>query len=106
EAREAAHRRHPDRRGVRGRQGQDPRRLSAIAAMRSRLPEPTGRLPELVVDHSPDAADLALLEEQVAAAAIAAAGLGDEREFAIFVRDDQGGRVLAGVSGSIWGGCC
>ena len=43
--------------------------------MRSRVPEPTGRLPELVVEGSPDAADFALLEEQVAAAATAAAGL-------------------------------
>ena len=87
-AREAARRRHPDRRGVRGRQGQDPRNLThAIAAMRSRLPEPTGGLPELVVEDSPDAADLALLEEQVAAAAIAAAGLGEEQEFGIFARE-------------------
>src|SRR5207342_961006 len=74
-AREAARRRHPDRRGVRGRQSQDPRKLThAIAAMRSRVPGPTARLPELLVEDSPHAADLALLEDQVAAAAIAAAG--------------------------------
>jgi GNAT superfamily N-acetyltransferase len=59
----------------------------------------------LVVEDSPDPADLALLEEQVAAAAIAAAGAGDDQEFAIFVRDDQG-RILAGISGLVWGGCC
>ncbi len=105
-AREAARRRHPDRRGVRGRQGQGPRRLThAIAAMRSRVPEPTGRLPELVVEDSPDAGDLALLEEQVAAAATAAAGLGDEQEFGIFGRDDDG-RVVAGISAIVWGGYC
>ena len=105
-AREAARRRHLDRRGVRGRQGQDPRRLThAIAAMRSRVTEPTGRLPELVVEDSPDAADFALLEEQVAAAAIAAAGLGDEQEFGIFGRDDDG-RVVAGISAIVWGGYC
>src|SRR5437764_5306679 len=73
--------------------------------MRSRAPEPTGRLPELVVEDSPDAADLALLEDQVAAAAIAAAGLGDEREFGIFGRDDDG-RVVAGISAIVWGGYC
>ncbi len=73
--------------------------------MRSRLPEPKGGLPELVVEDSPDAADLALLEEQVAAAAIAAAGLGEEQEFGIFARGDDH-RVVAGISGIVWGGCC
>ena len=73
--------------------------------MRSPVPERTGGLPELVVEDSPDAADVALLEEQVAAAAIAAAGLGDEQEFAIFARDDDG-RILAGISAIVWGGCC
>jgi GNAT superfamily N-acetyltransferase len=73
--------------------------------MRSRLSEPTGGLPELVVEDSPDAADLAVLEEQVAAAAIAAAGLGEEQEFGIFARGDDG-RVVAGISGIVWGGCC
>jgi GNAT superfamily N-acetyltransferase len=58
-----------------------------------------------VVEDPPDPADLALLEDQVAAAAIEAAGLGDDREFGIFVRDDRG-RVVAGVSGLVWGGCC
>ena len=59
----------------------------------------------LVVEDSPDPADLALLEQHVAAAAIAAAGVGDEQEFGIFVRDDEG-RILAGVSGIVWGGYC
>ena len=59
----------------------------------------------LVVEESPDPAELALLEERVATAAIAAAGLGEDREFGIFVRDDDG-RILAGVSGIVWGGCC
>jgi GNAT superfamily N-acetyltransferase len=73
--------------------------------MRSRLSEPTGGLPELVIEDSPDAADLALLEEQVAAAAIAAAGLGEEHEFGIFARGDDGS-IVAGISGIVWGGCC
>ncbi len=59
----------------------------------------------LLVEDSPDPADLALLEEQVAAAATAAAGVGQEQEFGLFVRDDAG-RVLAGISGIVWGGCC
>jgi GNAT superfamily N-acetyltransferase len=73
--------------------------------MRSRVPEPTGRLPELIVEDPPDAADLALLEDQVAAAAIAASGLGEEREFGIFGRDGHG-RVVAGISAIVWGGYC
>ena len=63
------------------------------------------RRDSLVVEDSPDPADLALLEERVAAAAIGAAGLGDDEEFGIFVRDDHGG-VVAGIFGLVWGGCC
>ena len=59
----------------------------------------------LVVEGAPPPADLALLEEQVEAAAVAAAGVGDAHEFGVFVRDDNG-RVLAGVSGIVWGGYC
>jgi GNAT superfamily N-acetyltransferase len=59
----------------------------------------------LVVEDSPDPADLALLEERVAAAAVAAAGVGEEQEFGIFVRDDDG-RLRAGISGLVFGGCC
>jgi ribosomal protein S18 acetylase RimI-like enzyme len=73
--------------------------------MRPRLAEPADGLPELVVEDSPDAADLALLEEQVAAAAVAATGLGEEQEFGIFARRDDG-RVVAGISGIVWGGYC
>jgi GNAT superfamily N-acetyltransferase len=59
----------------------------------------------LVVDDSPDLADLALLEERVAEAAIQAAGLGDDRPFGIFVRNDAD-EIVAGVSGMTWAGCC
>lgn len=69
------------------------------------MPEPTRGLPELVVEGSPDPADLALLEEQVAAAANAATGFGEEQEFGIFAREDDG-RVVAGISAIVWGGYC
>ena len=62
-------------------------------------------MPELVVEDSPAPADVALLEEHVAAAAKAAAGLDEEQEFAIFARGDDG-RVVAGVSAIVWGGYC
>jgi GNAT superfamily N-acetyltransferase len=59
----------------------------------------------LVVEDAPDPADLALLEERVAAAASAAAGSDDYQEFGIFVRDDDE-QVVAGISGIVWGGYC
>jgi GNAT superfamily N-acetyltransferase len=58
----------------------------------------------VVVEHAPDPRDLAMLEERLAAAAVAAVGAGDEEEFAVFVRD--GDDIVAGVSGAAWGGCC
>ena len=59
----------------------------------------------LVVDDSPEPADLALLEERVARAAIEAAQVGEDRPFGIFMRDDER-RIVAGMSGMTWGGCC
>jgi GNAT superfamily N-acetyltransferase len=58
----------------------------------------------LVVEHAPDPIDLAFLEERLAEAAAHAAGVGDEEEFAVLRRED--GRIVAGASGSIWGGGC
>ncbi len=72
--------------------------------MGSVLP-PADRLPALVVEPAPVAADLALLEEHVAGAAAAATGLGEEQEFAVFARGDDG-RIVAGISGILWAGCC
>jgi GNAT superfamily N-acetyltransferase len=64
-----------------------------------------GRPYHLTVEGQPDPRDLALLEENLAAAAIAAVGAGEEEDFAIFARDENG-RIVAGASGSTWGGCC
>ena len=58
----------------------------------------------VVVDHTPDPADLVLLEDRVSAA-VASGGVGDEHEFGVFVRDESD-RVVAGVSGTMWGGYC
>ncbi len=52
----------------------------------------------LVVENEPDPLDLALLEERLAAAAVAAVGVGEEQDFGIFVRDDDG-QLLAGAHG-------
>jgi GNAT superfamily N-acetyltransferase len=59
----------------------------------------------LVVEREPDVRDLAFLEERLAAAAVAAVGAGDEEDLGIFLRDDDGG-IVAGASGTIWGGGC
>jgi GNAT superfamily N-acetyltransferase len=58
----------------------------------------------LTLEDAPDQRDLALLEDRINDAAIAAAGVGDMAEFGIFVRDR--GRLLAGISALVWGGCC
>ena len=59
----------------------------------------------LVVEPSPAGADLALLEERVAAASVAAAGGDKEHEFGIFLRGDES-EILAGISGIVLGRCC
>jgi GNAT superfamily N-acetyltransferase len=67
--------------------------------------ERQGQTYRLVVERSPDPADLALLEERLAAASVAAAGVDPEQEFGIFLRGDKG-EILGGVSGIVLGGCC
>ena len=64
-----------------------------------------GRPYHLVVEHEPDPRDLAVLEDKLAAAAVAAVGAGEEEEFGIFVRDGAD-RIVAGASASVWGECC
>jgi GNAT superfamily N-acetyltransferase len=73
--------------------------------MRSQVSTKADGFPELVVEDSPAPADVALLEQHVTEAAVAAAGLGEEQEFAIFAREDDG-HIVAGISGIVWGGCC
>lgn len=48
---------------------------------------------------------MAALEDAVVAAVVAAAGGAPETEFGVFVRDPDG-RMVAGIAGSVWGGCC
>jgi GNAT superfamily N-acetyltransferase len=55
-------------------------------------------------EDDPDPRDLAFLEDRMAQAAVAAAAVGDEKEFALLVRKD--GRIVAGASGAMWGGGC
>ena len=55
-------------------------------------------------EDEPDPSDLAFLEDHMARAAVAAAGVGDEKEFAVLVR--KAGGIVAGASGAMWGGGC
>jgi len=59
----------------------------------------------IVIEVAPDPVDLTLIEQKVAEAAVAAAGVGVEQEIAVFVRDDDG-RAVGGVCGITWGGYC
>jgi GNAT superfamily N-acetyltransferase len=56
-------------------------------------------------EDAPDPADVAFLEARVVEATIGAAGVDDDRDLAIFVRDENDD-IVAGVSGGTWGGCC
>ena len=51
------------------------------------------------------AEELDLLEDHVLEETRAAAGVGPDEELAVMVRDGSG-RVVAGISGWTWGGCC
>jgi GNAT superfamily N-acetyltransferase len=59
---------------------------------------------ELHVEDNPDPRDVQFLETQIRREASAAMGLGDDVELAIFVRD--AGRIVAGITGWIWGDSC
>jgi len=66
---------------------------------------PAGGLPELVVEGSPAAVDVALLEGHVAPVAAADAGLVEEQKVAIFARQDDG-QTVVGICGIVWGSYC
>lgn len=62
---------------------------------------------ELTIEDDPDPGDVALLEARVIEQNATATGHArdDERQLAIFVRNDDG-VIRAGVYGWTWGGCC
>jgi ribosomal protein S18 acetylase RimI-like enzyme len=65
---------------------------------------PAGR-PVLAVEDAPDPDDVAFLEAKVVESTLRSAGIDDDRDLAIFVREPDG-EIVAGVSGGTWGGCC
>lgn len=57
----------------------------------------------LIIEDAPSEADVHFVEERIAAYNIAATGYNDYRPLAVFVRDD-GGAIMAGLTGFTWGG--
>jgi GNAT superfamily N-acetyltransferase len=59
---------------------------------------------ELRVDDHPERRDVGHLREQLDTFNVAATGVEDGRELAIFLRDDRG-QIMAGLYGHTWGRC-
>lgn len=58
----------------------------------------------LRIEDQPDEADLKFLEDSLIRFNLTKTGIVDDRNLAIFIRDEQG-RIIAGLSGWTWGGC-
>ena len=61
--------------------------------------------PEFVVETDPGPEQVQYLEDRIYEHTSAATGITDGEWLAIFVRDERG-RIVAGISGNTWGGCC
>jgi ribosomal protein S18 acetylase RimI-like enzyme len=59
---------------------------------------------ELRAEHEPDPVDLLFIEQRVRRELIAASGVGDEVELAVFAVDN--GVLCGGCYGATWGGTC
>jgi ribosomal protein S18 acetylase RimI-like enzyme len=61
------------------------------------------QLSDLIVEDHPNPRDLDFLEDQINAYNVAITGIVEWYPLAIFVRD-QGGAIVAGINGGMWGG--
>jgi putative oxidoreductase len=61
--------------------------------------------PEFVPETNPGPEQVQYLEDRIYEYNAAATGIADGDWLAIFVRDDSG-RIVAGICGNTWGGCC
>lgn len=59
----------------------------------------------LTVEEHPGERDVRLLEDNLHEFNMVATGYFSYRPLAIFVRDEEG-RIVAGLTGGMWGGCC
>lgn len=60
---------------------------------------------EFVIETEPRLEDVQYLEDRLYEYNVSATGIADGELLAIFVRDD-GRRIVAGIAGNTWGGCC
>jgi GNAT superfamily N-acetyltransferase len=60
---------------------------------------------ELVIETNPTPEQIQYLEDRLYEFNAKATGITDGQGLAIFVRDEQD-RIVAGICGHIWGGCC
>ncbi len=60
---------------------------------------------EFVIDTEPTPTDVQYLEDRLYEFNSSVTGITDGAWLAIFVRDEQG-RIVAGICGNTWGGCC
>ena len=63
------------------------------------------RTADFVIESDPSPEQVQYLEDRIYEFNSATTGIADGEWLAIFVRDDSG-RIVAGVCGSTWGGCC
>jgi ribosomal protein S18 acetylase RimI-like enzyme len=61
--------------------------------------------PNLVIETDPKPQDVDFLEDQINAYNLAQTGIDFGGLLACFVRNDEG-RIIAGIHGYTWGGCC
>ena len=59
----------------------------------------------MIVDAEPTPEEIRFLEERLYDFNVSATGIDDGQWLAIFVRDEQR-RIVAGIAGNTWGGCC
>jgi len=57
------------------------------------------------IETEPDPADVQFLEDRIYDFNVEATGIGDGELLAVFDRDGDG-RIVAGLYGRTWGGCC
>ena len=67
--------------------------------------ESPGPVPPVFINAEPKPNEVQYLEDRLYEFNSAATGIADGEWLAIFVRDDED-RIVAGICGNTWGGCC
>ncbi|MEE8558973.1 MAG: GNAT family N-acetyltransferase, partial [Myxococcota bacterium] len=67
--------------------------------------EEPAKVDSMVIDPNPTPEEVRFLESRLYEFNVSATGLGDGKGLSLLVRDDDG-RIVAGLAGHTWGGCC